>query len=314
MSALTSRRVTYTRADSLPDERARKSQVGLWISWLAFAVVMIFIINVLFNNPNIDLPTIGLYLISRVVLEGVAGTVALSVVSMIVAVVIGVIVGYARISSNVVARVASWIFVWVFRSVPLIVLVLVFGNFALFMPDLGVMVPFTHLMFGSVPTNQVLVPMVAGAIALSLEQGAYLGEIVRSGIQAVPDSQRQAAASLGLSNWEIQRRVVLPQAIPIMLPPIGNSFIILLKSTSLVSVIAGTEVLGRIEALAAARPTHTMDFYFVASVWYLALTTLTSLGQRYVERRFSAYRRRVQGPQASNTAAAEAVTPSAGGI
>lgn len=284
------------RPIGLPNGRAGKSHVGRWVSWVILAGIVVYLLNTLLNNPNIDLGTIGKNLVDPRILEGMLGTIVLAVVSFIVASVLGVLLGYGRISSNPVVRTATWLYVWFFRSVPLIVLILIFGNLALFLPNLGIGVPFTNISFFSVSTNSVMVPMVAGAIALSLEQGSYLAEIVRSGVQSVPESQREAAASLGLSPFEIQRRVVLPQAILVMIPPAGSSFVILLKSTSLVYAIAGTELLGRAEQIASENY-RTMELLFVASVWYLVLTSIASLGQRYLERRFSAYRRRVVGTE-----------------
>jgi polar amino acid transport system permease protein len=280
------------QARPLPNERAAKPRFGRWISWAVLAIVVFLILNTLLNNRNIDLGVIGQNLVNPLILEGLVGTVVLALVSTVFAIIIGVIVGYARISASPVARTASWIYVWFFRSIPVIVLILIFGNFALFLPTLGIGVPFTNISFFSVPTNAILVPMVAGAVALSLEQGGYFAEIVRAGVSSVPDSQREAASALGLSAWDIQRKVVLPQAIPLMIPPAGSSFIILLKSTSLVFAIAGTELLGQAENI-ASRDLKTMELLFVASIWYLLLTSISSVGQRYLERRFSMYRRRV---------------------
>lgn len=276
----------------LPNERARKPYVGRWISGVFLVVIVAIILNAILNNKNISLPIIGQFLFDSRVLDGVVGTIALAILSFIGAAIVGVLIGYGRMSTNPVVRIATWLYVWFFRSVPLLVLVLIFGNLALFLPRLGVGVPFTSTTFWSVDTNKVMIPFVAGCVALALEQGAYLAEVVRSGIGSVPDSQREAAASLGMSSFEIQRKVVLPQAIPVMLPPAGNVLIMLVKSTSLIFTIGGTELLGTAEQIASAN-FRTMELLFVASLWYLVLTSLASIGQRYFERRFSAYRTRV---------------------
>lgn len=288
----TAMRPRLTRADPIPETRATQSPVGRILSWAALCLALLAIANTLFNNDNIHLIVIARYLFDVRILKGVVGAITLAVVSFIVAVIIGLIVGYARVSQNSAARTAAYLYVWFFRSVPLIVFVLIFGNFALFEPRLGVSIPFTHIGW-SVSTNSVLVPMVAGGLALALEQGAYLAEIVRSGTQSVPDSQREAAAAMGLSQWQIERRVVLPQAIPVMIPPAGSTFVMLLKSTSLVYAIAGTEILGVAEQI-ASQNLATMEMLFVASIWYLFITSIASLGQRYLERRANAYRHRVR--------------------
>jgi polar amino acid transport system permease protein len=297
----------YTRDDELPREVARPSHLGRVISWVVLAFVIAVILNTLLNNRNINLGIIGRYLFNDQILQGVLGTLILTVISFTVATVIGVFVGYGRVSDNVVVRTASWLYVWFFRSVPLIVFILIFGNFALFLPRLGISIPFTGVSFLSASTNKILVPMVAGCVALSLEQGAYMAEIVRSGTQSVADSQRQAAAAMGMTHWQIQRRVVLPQAIPVMIPPAGSTFVLVLKSTSLVYAIAGTEVLGVAEQIASEN-LATMEMLFVASIWYLVLTSLASFGQRLLERRANAYRRRVQsGPLAAPPLTREAI-------
>jgi polar amino acid transport system permease protein len=293
----------FSPAQPIPLERAGRSPVHQVISWVVLGLVLVVVADTLLNNENIHLEVVVRYLFDWRILAGVVGTITLAVVAFAVAMVIGLVVGYARVSQNPVVRTASWLYVWLFRSVPLIVLILIFGNFALFEPELGIGIPFTGITFWSVSTNSVLVPMVAGGVALSLEQGAYLAEIVRSGTQAVPDSQREAAAAMGLSTWQTERKVVLPQAIPVMIPPAGSTFVIMLKSTSLVFAIAGTEVLGVAEQI-ASQNLATMEMLFVASIWYLALTSLAALGQRYLERRTSAYRRRVR---VTSTPVAEAV-------
>jgi polar amino acid transport system permease protein len=297
----------YTRYDELPKEVARPSNLGRVISWVVLAFVVAAILNTLLNNRNINLDIIGHYLFNGQILQGVVGTITLTVISFAVATVIGVIVGYGRVSDNVAIRTASWLYVWFFRSVPLIVFILIFGNFALFEPRLGIGIPFTGISLLSGSTNKILVPMVAGCVALSLEQGAYLAEIVRSGTQSVSESQREAAAAMGMTYWQIQRRVVLPQAIPVMIPPAGSAFVLTLKSSSLVYAIAGTEVLGVAEQIASEN-LATMEMLFVASVWYLVLTSVASLGQRMLERRANAYRRRVQsGPLPAPSIIGEAI-------
>jgi len=293
---------------SLPNEVAVKPHLGRWISWVVLVAIVYLVLDTLLENPNIDGSVIRQYLFNSLIIDGVKWTVILAVVSLVVAILIGLLVGYGRISANPVARTAAWLWVWFFRSIPLIVFILIFGNLALFLPNLRLGIPFTHVFLFSESTNKVMIPTVAGATALSLEQSAYFAEIVRGGIQSVPDSQREAAAALGLSRWGTQRKVVLPQAIPVMIPPAGSSFVILLKSTSMVYAISGTELLSRSEDIAAAN-LKTMELLFVASAWYLVLTSIASFGQRLLERYFSRHRRRVQGVVDADEARPMANTP-----
>ena len=153
--------------------------------------------------------------------------------------------------------------------------IIVWGNFALLFDHLG---PFA--------TNAVLTPFVASVVALSLNEAAYLSEVVRAGILAVDRGQHEAASALGMSRGLALRRIILPQALRVILPPAGNQFISLLKATSLVSVIAGGDLLTAAQNIASAN-LHTLELLLVATFWYLAITSISSLGQYLIERRLA---------------------------
>ncbi|MGH7684881.1 MAG: amino acid ABC transporter permease, partial [Vulcanimicrobiaceae bacterium] len=149
-------------------------------------------------------------------------------------------------------------------------------------------VPFTDIALVSVNTNSLITPFVASILALGLNEGAYMAEIVRAGIAAVDRGQVDAARALGMTNRLLMRRIVLPQALAVAIPPSVNQFTNLLKATSLVSVIAGGDLLTEAENISSAN-LHTIELLLVASFWFLAITSLSTLAQHLVERRLAAY-------------------------
>ena len=170
-------------------------------------------------------------------------------------------------------RLGSGLYVWLLRGTPLLVQILVWGNFALLFATIG---PFK--------TNDLLTPFVASLVALGLNEAAYMAEIVRAGILAVDRGQHEASLALGMSRALALRRIVLPQALRVIIPPAGNQFVSLLKATSLVSVIAGGDLLTAAQNISSAN-LHTIELMLVATFWYLAITSISSLGQLYIERR-----------------------------
>jgi polar amino acid transport system permease protein len=186
-----------------------------------------------------------------------------------------------RHSQNPVFSRLSWLYINVFRGGPLIVQILAWYNLALAFPNLAIGVPFTSWHLNG-NTNQIISPFLAGVLALGLAEAAYMAEIVRAGIVAVPRGQIDAALSIGLTRHEAMRRIVLPQTLRVVVPPTGNQFIGLLKASALVSVIGGNDLLTR------AQQIYSVNFYvvaplIVASIWYLVLTTLATIGQHYFE-------------------------------
>jgi polar amino acid transport system permease protein len=168
---------------------------------------------------------------------------------------------------------SSGFYSWLFRGTPLLVQILLWGNLALLFQHIG---PFN--------TNAVLTPFIASVVALGLNEAAYMSEVVRAGIISVDQGQHSAATALGMPRMLAMRRIILPQALRMIIPPTGNQFISLLKATSLVSVIAGGDLLTQAENISSAN-LHTIELMFVATFWYLVLTTITSVGQFFLERR-----------------------------
>jgi len=186
-----------------------------------------------------------------------------------------VLLAVMRVSSSPILRLASAGYTWLVRGTPLLVQILIWGNLALLFEHIG---PFR--------TNDVLTPFVASVIALGLNEAAYMAEIVRGGILSVDRGQADASLALGMSRALAMRRIILPQALRVIVPPAGNQFISLLKATSLVSVIAGGDLLTAAENIASAN-LHTIELMLVATFWYLVLTTITSVAQHFAERRLA---------------------------
>jgi polar amino acid transport system permease protein len=246
-----------------------------WL-WLASAVVVVLAALLavsIYRNPNIQHGVVLQYQFAPAILQGLRTTVVLALLAALIGTVLGVLLAVMRLSESPVLRLASGFYTWLLRGTPLLVQILVWGNLALLFEYLG---PFR--------TNDVLTPFVASVIALGLNEGAYMAEIVRAGIIAVDRGQNDAALALGMSQPLALRRVILPQALRVIMPPAGNQFISLLKATSLVSVIAGGDMLTAAENISSAN-LHTIELMLVATFWYLVLTTIASVGQHYVERR-----------------------------
>jgi polar amino acid transport system permease protein len=248
-----------------------------WL-WLGSAVVAVMVALVgvsVFRNPNIQHGVIAQYQFAPAILRGLRMTIMLALLAAVIGTLLGVLLATMRISSSAILRVASACYTWLIRGTPLLVQILIWGNLALLFEYLG---PFR--------TNDVMTPFVASVVALGLNEGAYMAEIVRAGILAVDRGQYDASLALGMTRLLAMRRIILPQAMRVILPPAGNQFISLLKATSLVSVIAGGDLLTAAENISSAN-LHTIELMLVATFWYLVLTTLTSAGQYFAERRLA---------------------------
>jgi polar amino acid transport system permease protein len=246
---------------------------GLWLGSAIVVVLAALVAVSVFENRNIHHDIIAQYQFAPAILRGLRMTIILAVLAALIGVALGVVLALMRISSSVVLRLASAFYTWLVRGTPLLVQILIWGNLALLFEYLG---PFR--------TNDVMTPFVASVVALGLNEGAYMAEIVRAGILAVDRGQFDASRALGMSRALAMRRIILPQALRVIIPPAGNQFISLLKATSLVSVIAGGDLLTAAENISSAN-LHTIELMLVATFWYLVLTTITSVAQYFAERR-----------------------------
>ena len=258
---------------------------GRWLSAAVVIVVVAALIQSLAANENLKYPVIAEYLFDWRILNGVWLTVALTIVSMMVSTLLAIIIASMRLSSNPVLSSVSWFYVWIFRGTPLLVQVVLWGYLGLLYRTIDVGVPFTNVVFVSINTNTLIPALVAGFLALTLNQAAYSAEIVRAGMLSVDEGQREAAYSLGLSPLKTFRKILLPQAMRVIIPPMGNETISMLKNTSLLSVIAVLELYTQ-ATLISAQNLYQVELLVVISVWYLTMTSILSIPQYYLERRF----------------------------
>lgn len=231
------------------------------------------------RNQSVQWSEIPRYMIDPVILGGVVLTLELTAGAMVAGIVIGCLIAIMATSQNIVLKAIAVAFVWWFRGVPLIVQIFFWFNIALFVPEIG---------FGSwsVSVNDIVTPALAGFLALGLHEAANMSEIIRSGLTAVDRGQREAASSLGLRPSQTLRTVVLPQAVRLIVPPTGNQAIGMLKASAIVSVIGMQDLLTQAQAI-YARNFLVIELLCVASLWYLGITTIASIGQHYLERKLA---------------------------
>jgi len=271
---------------SAPDEIAPQRHLGRWATAAVLLALSALVCYTLFANPNLNHGVIDHFFFSQAILHGLVVTLELAVISQVAGTILGLLVALLRMSHNPVSRTVGSLYIWLLRGTPLLVQILIWGNFALFYKHITVGIPGTSLVIASYNTNAVLTTFVASILALSLNEAAYMAEIIRSGLLSVDPGQREAARAIGLSPFQTLSKVVLPQALRVIIPPSGNQFINMLKMTSLVSVIAGGDLLTQAENISAAN-LRTVELLVVASAWYLLVTTVASIGQALLERRFN---------------------------
>jgi polar amino acid transport system permease protein len=247
----------------------------LWVIAAAFVVLAALFVYSVLTNPNLDWSAVTKYQFASAILDGLRITVVLTVLGAILGLALGILVGLMRLSSSRVLQVGSWFYVWLLRGTPLLVQILLWGNLALLFRHIG---PFN--------TNDLITPFVASVLALGLNEAAYTAEVIRGGVLAVDKGQMEAALTLGMRRVLALRRIVLPQALRVVVPPLGNRLVILLKSTSLVSVIAGGDLLTAAENVASSN-LRTIELMLVACFWYLVLTSIANVGQHFIERRLA---------------------------
>jgi polar amino acid transport system permease protein len=257
---------------------------GRWIAAVIVVVVAASLIRAVVTNPNFKWHVVGSYLFDSRILSGMLATIELTVISMVVGIALGVVLAVMRLSPNPIVSGASWLYIWFFRGTPLLVQILFWYNVAALFPIISLGVPFgPALVHGS--ANSIITAFVAALIALSLNEGAYMSEIVRAGIISVHEGQTEAAQSLGMSRIQTLRLIVLPQAMRVVIPPTGNETISMLKNTSLISVTAYAEL------LYSGQQIYNVNFLvipllIVVSIWYLVLTSVLYVGQYFIERRY----------------------------
>ncbi|WP_399041756.1 amino acid ABC transporter permease [Streptomyces sp. 3330] len=258
---------------------------GRWCAAALATFALLGLVGSLARNDNLHWDVVGHYLFADFIFDGLATTLWLTAAAMALGLTIGTLVAVLRLSANPVLSRLSSLFVWVFRGTPLLVQIIFWGYAAALYSHIKIGIPFTTVTFVDADTNSVLTPSVAALLALGLNEAAYASEIVRAGIQSVDPGQSEAAHSLGMRPALTMRRIVLPQAMRVIIPPMGNETINMLKMTALVSVISAHDLMSNIQEV-YAQNYQVIPMLVVASLWYLALVSLLSVPQSWLERRF----------------------------
>jgi polar amino acid transport system permease protein len=255
---------------------------GQWVAAGIVAIVLLAVIKSIATNGNFQWNVVGDYLFDQRVLDGVVVTLELTVLAMVIGISGGVLLAVMRLSTNRLISTSSWTYIWLFRGTPVLVQILLWYNIAALYPSLDLGIPFGPA-FVHLNANSLITKFVAATVALGLNEAAYMSEIVRAGMISVDEGQTEAAKALGMTRGQTLRRIVLPQAMRVIIPPTGNETISMLKFTSLASVIALPELLYSVQ-LIYAQSYQVIPLLLVASIWYLAITSVLSVGQYYLER------------------------------
>lgn len=274
--------VTSTLQRPAPSEFTfkRKKHVFTVIAGILVLALLGLIIWNVSTNPRFGWPIVAKYFFDPAIINGIWITLFLTVVSMLIGVVLGLLLATMRLSRNIVISQVAHLYVTLFRGTPVLVQLLLWFNLAALYPVITFGLPFVAL-----DANVLITPLLAGILGLGLNEAAYMSEIIRAGIISVPTGQAEASTALGLSRLQALRKVILPQAMRVIVPPTGNEFIGMLKSTSLVSVISVTELLYSSQII-YSRNLQVIPLLLVASIWYIILTTIFNFGQGYIERYF----------------------------
>jgi polar amino acid transport system permease protein len=236
------------------------------------------------TNPNIDWSVVADYLFDTNILRGLRQTLLMTVLGTTFSLILAVVVAVMRLSrSRIVSGVAA-AYVFIFRGVPLIVLLIFVGNLGLFFKTFSVGLPFTDITFWERPARDVMTPFIASVIGLTLAGTGYMAEIVRGGLLAIGRGQHEAAKSVGLGSLRTIWYIILPQALRVIVPPLGNEVIGMLKASAVVSVIAGGDLLTVVMGISGTN-FRTIEMLMVATIWYLLVISALSIGQFLLERR-----------------------------
>jgi polar amino acid transport system permease protein len=285
---------------ALPDAarlpRVRRHHIGRWLAAAAVLALLALVVRA-FALGQINWPVVAQFLTARSILTGLGFTLIMTVLAMALGLASGVLFAVMKMSPNPVLRGVAGFYIWMFRGTPLLLQLLLWFNLALIFPTLGI--PGV----ASWRTVDLMTPFVATLLGLGLNQGAYTAEVVRAGILSIDLGQTEAAKAIGMTRLTLLRRIVLPQAMRVIIPPVGNEVVSMVKLTAMASVIQYPDILRSAQTVYYANGL-VIELLLVASAWYLGVVTLLSLGQMVLEKRFA--RRQVRRTIAGAPAAAVA--------
>jgi polar amino acid transport system permease protein len=261
-----------------------------WFRWTLGAIVIFVVAQFIwsvFTNVNYEWNVFAQYFFSEPVLIGIGYTLSLTAISAVIGFTLGTVLALGRLSKSALLRSASWTYIWFFRSVPLVVQIIVWYNLGYLYPTLGLGTPFTtDFWIVEFPTVNLISAFAAAILGLGLHQAAYSAEIIRGGLLSVDQGQTEAAAALGIPARKRLLRIVLPQAMRSIVPNATNEIIGLVKGASVVFVIAIPEVFYAVQVI-YNRNSRVIPLLLVAVVWYTIITTILSIAQYYIERYYA---------------------------
>jgi polar amino acid transport system permease protein len=267
--------------------------VGRWIAAAIVAVIAVSIVHSMATNRNFEWGLVGHYLFDPRITHGVVVTIELTIAAQALGIALGIVLAIMRLSPNPLVAGGSWLYVLFFRGTPVLVQLLFWSFFGALYRTISLGIPFGPAIV-NLNSNTLITGFLTVVLGLGLNEGAYMSEIVRAGIISVEEGQADAARSLGMTRLQTMRRIVLPQAMRVIIPPTGNETISMLKTSSLVSTIAVAELLYSVDAIYSVN-FKTIPLLIDASIWYLACTSVLYVGQYYLERYYGRGSSREQG-------------------
>ncbi len=262
---------------------------GRWASAVVVAILAAMALHALITNKNFQWPVVAQWLFSASIMQGVLFTIILTVLAMLVGTALAITMAIMRQSVNPVLRWVAMAYIWFFRGTPIYTQLIFWSLLPTLYPTLSFGVPFLGSLWGweiTFDTATYFTPFWMAFIGLGLNEGAYLAEIMRAGLLSVPKGQWEAATALGMPRATIFRRIILPQAMRVIVPPIGNETISMLKTTSLVSAIPFTLELTFIARQRGQATFAPVPLLIAAAIWYLVITSLLMWIQSFIEKHF----------------------------
>jgi polar amino acid transport system permease protein len=258
---------------------------GRWIAGVLAVGLLLSFVHSVVSAESIQHDLVAKFLFDPRILQGAGMTVLVTIVCMSFGAILATLLAVMKLSANPLLRWLATGYIEFFRGTPLLLQIVFWGYLGIIFPELFLGIPFTDIIFISGETSDIIPALVAGVIALSLNEAAYSAEIVRAGILAVDQGQTEAAKSLGMSSRYTMRRIVLPQAMRVIIPPMGNEFIGMLKNTSLLQVIAVAELYTQASTISSANLAQ-IELLIVSGFWYLLMTTVLGFPQRALEKKY----------------------------
>jgi polar amino acid transport system permease protein len=284
-TTIESSETTMSGIDPTLKPRLRRRSTFEYVAWVVCSLIGIGILISVSTNPNFKWDVVLKYMTYDTILRGLMLTIFLTLASMALGTLLGLALAVMRSSSIKPVAATAGAYITLFRGTPVLVQLIFWFNVSALYPNLTIGIPFTDIST-AVDMNALMAPITAALVGLTLNEAAYMAEIIRGGFSSVGKGQIEAADSLGMSGGMKMRKVIIPQAMPSIIPATGNQFIGMFKETSLVSVLGVAELLQSAQ-LIYARTYETIPLLIVASLWYLVMTLLLSYPQSKLEQKYS---------------------------